>query len=769
MAPKKKKRKSTTKRATSPRKRSHSRRPRLNNKLILLLALLVAVLLGILLDWPSSVLRLIVAVPQGPASPDRRSAYEPFPPPQKSETEGGAVPADFVGSEVCAECHRREYDLWRRSTHGRAGGTPDTETVIADFDGKPLTFRDATVRPVIRKGEYGFMVESKGQPATFLRVDAIIGGGHMVGGGTQSYFSNFPDGTLRFLPFDFSRHKGLWFTQLRRNNEWVPVAPSVALDDLLQWPPARILGTHINFTNCQNCHASQVRIRFDRERKRYVTRYTSLAINCESCHGPGRRHVQLARTGAMSQRSEIGMRPLSTLSKDESLRLCFQCHAIKDAVQPDYLPGRELERYFSLKLPILAENPYFPDGRVRAFAYQQNHLFSDCYLNGSMVCVDCHDPHSQGYRDVNGRPLPDRFDNGQCVGCHASKSENPEAHSHHSPDSPGNLCTSCHMPYLQHQGIGRRIPFARSDHTIPIPRPRFDAQLGIEGACIQCHTDKTAESLQQKTEEWYGQIKPHKPLVRALLGAGNLADRRTAARLLLADSTRHPLAQFAALSYFVKTFLAPDMPFLETEIVTGLKALSEQEDLDLKALALMSLHLARDSDPDVHSYLVSQLKSLGKDELAVRGRWAIAMDFLGYLYATRGDLDRAIVCHRKALEIKPGDAVALTNLGIAYGRKGELQNAVAALEQAVASDAVYVNAYKHLASAYLQMGEAEKALKVLQLAVQVNPVDASLHFLIGRIYRTRGETDLAIEAFTQGLRYAPFDSGARTILLELQE
>src|SRR5690349_12564562 len=54
---------------------------------------------------------------------------------------------DFVGAEACARCHQREYDLWKSSTHGRAGGLPHETKVIARFDGKPLRFKDATITP----------------------------------------------------------------------------------------------------------------------------------------------------------------------------------------------------------------------------------------------------------------------------------------------------------------------------------------------------------------------------------------------------------------------------------------------------------------------------------------------------------------------------------------------------------------------------------------------------------------------------------------------
>jgi formate-dependent nitrite reductase cytochrome c552 subunit len=129
-------------------------------------------------------------------------------------------------------------------------------------------------------------------------------------------------------------------------------------------------------------------------------------------------------------------------------------------------------------LPQLGDQPFQPDGRVRTFAYQQGHLYSDCYLKGRMTCTTCHDPHAQSYRDVNGAALAGRFADGQCTGCHASKSEPVEAHTKHAAASAGSRCVNCHMPYIQHPELGGAVRYARSDHSIPIPRPAFDSTLG---------------------------------------------------------------------------------------------------------------------------------------------------------------------------------------------------------------------------------------------------------------------------------------------------
>lgn len=692
-----------------------------------------------------------------------------FPKPAATPKNEKPTLADFVGSEACAECHAEQYDLWRQSTHGRAGGQPSAKNVISPFRGAPLRYKDAEVIPAIDgRQRYTFTVKRRGFPDEAFEVAAVIGGGHLYGGGTQSYFAEFPDGTLRFLPFDFSRHNNVWFSQARASKAWIPVNSDLSLDDLNEWPPARILGTETDLPNCQNCHASQLLVRYDLQKQRYVTEYKSLDINCESCHGPAKRHVELARADRLHDAEDIGMKPLATLTKDESLQICFQCHAVKDELVAGYLPGNELEEYYSLKLPILAENPHLADGRVRAFAYQQNHLYSDCYLNGSMTCVDCHEPHSQKYRDIYGRALPGRFDNGQCLDCHASKGESLEKHTHHRPDSPGSLCISCHTPYLQHQGIGAPVRFARSDHSIPIPRPAFDAKLGIESACKKCHAEKTVAALETKTQEWYGSIKPHKTVIAGLLQAEAGVDRPAAVELLLQPGAAHPMAQAAGLSYFIRHFLQPDMPELEPELVERLQALSREDDVDVKALALASLHLAHGRNAAIRTFLHEVLPALDEREISVRNRWALALDYLGTAYAEKGDFPKAIVALQKATEIKSDDPVTLVNLGNAYGNYGDLGQAVACFHAALGLDPANAQALANLGTAYARRRDFANAVESYKQAIRLKPVDPFNHLLLARLYAEMGETEKAIAVLKTGLAYVPFDRDMKWLRRELE-
>ena len=641
---------------------------------------------------------------------------------------------DFVGAAVCGGCHEAQYLEWKESTHGKAGGEPDAVKIIAKFDGQPLRFKDATVTPLKRDGKYFFAIEPNGQPTFEIPVVAVVGGGHMVGGGTQTFFVQAPDGTMRFLPFDFSRHRGIWFAQLRDNLHWMPISENIALTDLANWPPHRMLGSLENYSNCQNCHASQVTVALNAETQRYETEYTSLSINCESCHGPGKQHVILMNQPGHETFENIGLNSLSTLSKDASLELCFRCHAIKDELQPGYIDGKPLEDYFSLKLPLLAEEQHTVDGRVIGFSYQENHLFSDCYINGSMTCVDCHSPHSLNYRDNFGKPLASRFDDGQCTGCHPSYIDSPE-HTKHPMNSDGSRCVHCHMPYLQEKGVGSEIPYARSDHTIAIPRPAFDASIGLENACQKCHQNMSIDQLEAKTREWYGDLKPRNAVVQAFIDALNIRDHKTAADLLLQPDARHPIAQVRSLFVYIRRFLRAQMSNGDPVVIDKLRQLAHSTDVDLKAFSLMALHFGYGNNLDVRQFLHDQLAALGAQDFPVRRRWVLGLDYLGTQYFLNNDLQSAIVCYQKALDIQPDEYFVLLNLAQVFRQLPNISATAECYEKLIELKPQSISLYLELSDVYLQNGQAQRARETVENGLRISPDNPDLQQQLTRIER----------------------------------
>lgn len=689
---------------------------------------------------------------------------EDFPAEGRVQSAAPVLQADFTGAQSCQGCHAAQFASWQSSTHGRAGAIASEATIIARFDGTPIRFSDADVIPSRTGGVPTFTVRRAGQPDQVFRVDGVVGGGHMQGGGTQGFVSKYPDGSWRFLPFDFSRTANTWFcnTNSRENHGWVPITPQLPLSACGDWPPARMLGDEARVANCSQCHGSQISVRFDTTKRAYDTRFTSLSVNCESCHGPGRQHIERVRAGGSGV--DLGMRQLAALDKQQSVQLCLQCHAVKDQLQPGYLPGMPLDRYYSAALALLGDSPLHPDGRVKSFAYQEGHLFSDCYRNGGMTCTDCHDPHTQGYRDVNGTALPTRFDDRQCTSCHVSKSIDVPAHTKHAATSPGSRCVSCHMPYLQHPEIGNRIRYARSDHTIPVPRPASDSALGVSPSCVACHSDRTVAQLDADVRRLWGTLKPRPPLVEAQLAT--YTKESAAGRALLDGDNGNPAATFSALAMYLTTQLGPDMPALSSSSTDRLLRLAGSQDLEVRALALAALHYARGNSPTVRRTLVRSLASDGSD-IALRRRWAIILGYLGDVLAAKNDARGAITAYEKALQIQPTDAQLLLSYGRALAQSGNAAGAADAYRRSLAAQPGQSLAWVNLGQSLGDQGDLQGAAAAFRHAIALNPWEAIAYANLGNAFLVAGQQANAAALYVQALRLDPTLNPARVQLAQL--
>lgn len=701
-------------------------------------------------------------------------------------------PPGFAGSEACRSCHEEEYEAWAGSAHGTAGGPPGPETVIAPFGGPPIRFADAAVAPLVdEEGRYLFRVERAGRPPLDLVVSGVIGKGHMAGGGTQGYVSRFPDGTERFLPFDYSEDADAWFcntafvggfwvpgpdrARLRADAGWQPVTGEMRLAECGDWPPVRILGTSRRFANCQNCHGSRIEVEYRPELERYETRLATLRIDCESCHGPAADHAERAARGTPAG----DLAALDTLDADASLAVCFQCHALKRALND---PAGGLPVDYSLGLPLVGDSPYLPDGRIATFGYQQTHRSSACYLFGSMTCVDCHAPHSQSYRDAFGNPLRGRFDDGQCTACHASIAVEPERHTFHPAGSPGAACTSCHMPYIQHPELSDAIPYRRADHTISIPRPGADEAMGLESACARCHRDMTAAELAAQAGTWWGELKPHRAEVAALVaakspGAGQAElDRALTEAAALGD--RHALAKLAALDAWVAGWMEggsssagtpprdgrervpragaarQPTPGLDDAAGRALVAMAADDDEDVRAGAAAALHATRGDDEDVRA-LLDRMPRAEAEPARLRARWAAALSQWAAAAERAVGPDTGLHFLRRAHEVLPGAAETLVALGVGLTAAGKVDEGVQAYLEALRRQPDNPVALVNLGLGLEALGREDEAEAVYERASQVRPTEALAHFNLGNARFRRGDFAGAVVAYRAAVHNDP--------------
>ena len=669
-------------------------------------------------------------------------------------TRDADIASDYVGAEPCAGCHPDQHGAWRGSTHGVAGGPPGPETVAVPFDGRPLRFLDAEVRPLVRDGVWLFEVREEGAPTRVARVDAVVGAGRIHGGGTQTYFERAANGRLVMLPFDYSVSANAWFCQSASRGEWALIGPELRLREC-EWPPSRSLGVE-GEANCQNCHGSQIELRFDEKKRAFATTYTALHVNCESCHGSAKAHLAAP---------EAGMRPLALDSRDASVEVCLACHASKWPVRAGYRSGDDVSRHFAVHaLQDVAQAGLTADGRVTSFAYQEGHLQSPCYTAGSMTCVDCHEPHGLGYRDVHGAPLEGRFDDRQCTGCHPSK-----ANGH----AGEQRCTDCHMRLVQPPAVGRHIPYARADHAITIPR-------GAE------------------MTERYDPLKPVDALVRGLLDPPkDLAGAE--ALLALARPTR-PDPAVRALSVMMAAWLRTPGAPLGADTLSHLRRLAGGGPAGLRAAAQAALLVVAGRPPDaaLAQRVVFNLSNL---QFAFSGLGRPTRDFLRALLAERGvPLDGGAFLHpyiaNAALEDDDFAAAAESYLRAADNprfaagvyaldqngarhqlvaraadalfRAGRTDESLARYEAARAADPRDPLVTERLCQVYFRARRREDALRCVDALLVLTPDFVQGHFLKATLYERLGRPEDAVRSLNEGLRLQPDNAAGRAHLERLR-
>ena len=187
----------------------------------------------------------------------------------------------YVADADCATCHRTEFDAWTGSHHDLAMQVATPETVLGDFDDATFTHHGVTSR-FFRRGDR-FFVNTEGPagaPADFelthtLGVEPL-----------QQYLAPFPGGRLQSLPIAWDTARNAWF-HLYPDERIEP-------DDPLHWT-----GRYQTWNlQCAACHSTDLRKGYDIEADTYDTTWAEIDVGCQACHGPGERHVALARDAA---------------------------------------------------------------------------------------------------------------------------------------------------------------------------------------------------------------------------------------------------------------------------------------------------------------------------------------------------------------------------------------------------------------------------------------------------------------------------------------
>jgi predicted CXXCH cytochrome family protein len=686
-------------------------------------------------------------------------------------------------------------------------------TILGDFDDASFVHFGVTSRFFERDGRFFVHTEGpNGQMADF-QIAYTFGVENL-----QQYLIGFPGGRLQCLTMAWDTRPseqggGRWF-HLYPNERILPSDP-------LHWT-----GRYQTWNAmCAECHSTNLQERYDPNSDSYATTWDEIDVSCETCHGPGKAHVEWAEEAKRLDVPASGHHQLlvdfKTGDSHYEVDVCAPCHSRRHLVSGEDRAGRPFLDDF---MPVtLREDLYHADGQVLEEVYVYGSFLQSRMYHRGVRCVDCHDPHSLNLL-AEGNAL--------CIRCHnqvpdprfptlLAKNYDAPEHHFHPAGKPGTECVDCHMPATTYMVVD-----PRRDHSLRVPRPDLSVKLGTPDACSGCHADQPAQWSADWVVKWYGPERRRDPHYAEAIAAGRAGDpaaleplialagdeeqpaivRATALELLsqygptaldslvVATHDEEPLLRATAaarLAPFPPEQRLAAIPLLEDPIravrVEAARVLAELPADRFEPAQLRSFEaalgeyreaqLAMADMPAGHLNLAVLHANRGQPELAERAyRKAIRMDpdflparaNLANLYNATGRNDDAEQVLRQGIERAPDQGELHYSLGLLLAEEKRLEEASEALGRAAALLPARARAHYNHGLALQQLGRRSEARAALLRARQIDPRDPTIAYALAVFYAQQGQWELALPHARDLTELAPGAPEPRELLRSIE-
>jgi hypothetical protein len=367
-----------------------------------------------------------------------------------------ATPAEYVGAEVCATCHRPIYDSFRTTDMGRSmsivpadlPSVPAGHTITV-WNGRLDRYYDVQSTPAgVYQSEYQKARDGSEIFRNTQKLAYAIGSGR---NGTSYLVTR--NGYLYEAPLSFYAKTSSW-----------ELSPGFEVADLAFNRPA--------LPGCLVCHSGLALTTGPGLGSYANPPFKELAIGCENCHGPGSLHVAQHRgqvKASANTRSIINPGRLDPWLADN---ICMSCHQGRTlrVLQPgksyaDFRPGTPLDHVMAIfaapQDPKRGSAPISP--LLEHFSLMS---LSKCYTatKGRMSCLTCHDPHVQPTTNTV------EYYRQKCLTCHSEQSCRLPLHDRELK-APSDDCQGCHMPKQPVIGIAHSI--LTSHRIVKTPEEEF--------------------------------------------------------------------------------------------------------------------------------------------------------------------------------------------------------------------------------------------------------------------------------------------------------
>ena len=136
-----------------------------------------------------------------------------------------------------------------------------------------------------------------------------------------------------------------------------------------------------------------------------------------------------------------------------------------------------------------------------------------------------------------------------------------------------------------------------------------------------------------------------------------------------------------------------------------------------------------------------------------------AWNNLGYSYYKAGQLDSAVACLRRAIELlptyAPTRAKAYANLGNVLIAQGRYNEAIRQFSEALRLNPNDADAHNDFGAALQQLGDREQAIAHLRTAIRLQPDHGRAHYNLATVFRYLGDSDEALRELQTARRLLP--------------
>ena len=596
----------------------------------------------------------------------------------------------YVDPSVCVDCHPTIAETYRKTGMARSFSRPTTANTIGEIknpvafyhkpSGSYFTVAERNGRFYQRRYQIGF--DGKETNSIEKEIHFVLGSGNHA----RAFLSRTERNTLIELPL-------AWYGE--KNGYWA-------------MNPAYDRPDHPSFTRaithgCMFCHNGIPDVGVENQRSGAEPVFPERlpeGIDCQRCHGPGGKHVDLAESAAKVEEVRQAIVNPSHLNADRQVEVCMQCHlettsfrlpnsiARFNRAPFSYQPGEPLGDF----VLHFDEAPGF--GREDKFeiagaAYRLRR--SACFMKseGRLGCTTCHNPHD----------IP----------------RGEQATGHYT-----NVCRQCH---------------STGQHT-------------KSGDCIGCHMPKrrTDDAVHVVMTDHY--IQRRRP-ARDLLAP--VAERRETDE----NGYRGPV-----VLYYPSSIQGPDRDLYLAVAQVSQKSNLNQGIQDLRA----AIDKHRPDHIEFYLHLADAWKDSGKldeslpiYEEAVRRepKSPVALQRLGFALRSAGQSARGAEVLKQALSVDARDAASWHQLGLVYLDQGSPSEALSAFQKAVEVDPDLFEAHNSIGGIWLESGKLTQAEPAFREAIRIRPDYAEAHSNLANVLASTNRFEEARYHFETAFQFKP--------------